>query len=66
MTTNSHRVDSKEIHKIWSAYAKVNAIQKRMNEEEYDRELTEIKQHLTLLMDLLQKRKEDLCPRWKL
>ena len=46
--------------------AKANGKQKRMSEEEYDQELTKIRRHLSLLMELLQKKQEDTCLGWKL
>ena len=63
MTTDSHGGDLEEIHRRES---KENGKQKRMNEEEYDQELTEIRRHLSLLMELLQKKEEDPCLGWKL
>lgn len=66
MTIGSHKLDSEESHKRWRADAKVNGIQKKMNEEEYDRELVETKRHLGLLMELLQKRDEDQYSGFKL
>ena len=41
MTIDSHRVDSEERQKRWREDAKENCIQKKMNEEQYARELNE-------------------------
>lgn len=51
MTIDSHSVE--ERYNRWRIDSKVNGILKKMNEEEYDRELTEIRRHLKLLMELL-------------
>ena len=66
MTTDSHGGDLEEIHRRVTAGAKANGKHKRMSEEEYDQELTEIRRHLSLLMELLQKKEEDPCLGWKL
>ena len=65
-TIASHGVDLEESHKRVREGAKENGKQKRMSEEEYDRELTEIRIHFSLLMELLQKKEEDPCLGWKL
>ena len=66
MTIDIHGGDSKESHKRVKASAKANGKQKRMSEEEYDQELTEIRRHLSLLMELLHKKEEEPCLGWKL
>ena len=49
MAIDSHGVDSDKIHKIWREDTKENGIQKKMNEEEYDGGIKEIRRHLRLL-----------------
>lgn len=61
MATNIHRVYSKESHKRWREDAKANGIQKRKNQEEYDRGLAKIRKYLSFFMKLLQKREEGPC-----
>ena len=52
-TTASHGGDSEESHKRVRADAKANGKHKRMSEEEHDQELTKIRRHLSLLMEML-------------
>ena len=53
MTNDSHGGYLEEIHERVREGAKENVKQKRISEEEYDRELAEIRRLLSLLMELL-------------
>ena len=58
MTTDSHCIGSKKSHSRGEEDAKESGIWKQMKDEEYDREKDEIRTHLSLLMELLQRSKE--------
>lgn len=66
MTIDSHGGDLEESQKRVRVGAKANDRHKRMGEEEYDQELTEIRRHLSLLMELIQNKEADPCLGWKL
>ena len=58
MTDDSHCIGSKRSHSRGEEYAKENGIWKQMKHEEYDREKVEIRIHIILSMQLLQRSKE--------
>jgi hypothetical protein len=64
VTIDSHCRGSERSHSIGKKYSKENGIRKKMNEEECDREITEIRIHLDLLMELLQRSDEDQRCGW--
>ena len=53
MTVDSHVKGSRGSHNIEKEDAKVNGIRKNMSDEEDDKEVTMMKVHLDLLMELL-------------
>ena len=57
MTISSHRKGSEEGY-IRKENAKVKSIEE-MSDEKYDREMTELKVHLTLLKEMLHQNVED-------
>lgn len=59
MTTDSHDRGSKRSHKREKEDAKANGIWKQMSDAEYNREKAKIIIHLDLLMELLQRSRED-------
>jgi len=62
MTTNSHNRGSEKDHsrrKVKKEDAKANGIWKQLIDEEYEREKAEIRVHLEVLMELLQRKEKD-------
>ena len=59
MTIKSHRRGSVGSHKRKIEDAKAKGICRRMTDEEYEREKAEIKVHMEVMMELLQKKEED-------
>ena len=64
MTVESHSIGSGGNHKVKNEDAKANGMWKQMTDEEYERELAEMRTHLDLLMELLQKSVEDQRCGW--
>ena len=63
MTINSHAMDSRRSHNEKGEDAKVIGI-KRMSQETFEREMDEIRESLSKLMELLQRSEEELCYGW--
>ena len=59
MTIKSHRKGSGGSHKGRKENANENGIWRQLSDEEYEREKAEIKFHLEVIMELLQKKEED-------
>ena len=59
VTIDSHCRGSERSQNREKEDAKENGIRKKMNDEEYDKEIVEIRIHLHLLMELLQRSEED-------
>ena len=59
MTIKSHRIGSRGSHKVKKENSKANGIRRMMTNEEYEIEKVEIEVHLKVMMELLQKEKED-------
>jgi hypothetical protein len=59
MTIKSHRRGLEGSQKRKTEDVKANGICRRMTDEDYEREKAEIKVHLGVLMELLQKEEED-------
>ena len=55
MTFKSHSRGSGGIHKVRKENAKENGIWRKLSDEEYEREKAQIKFHLEVMMELLQK-----------
>ena len=58
MTIKSHSRGSRGNHKGRKENAKANGIWRQLSDEEYEREKAEIKVHLEVMMELLQKKEE--------
>lgn len=62
MATDSHSRGTEEDHgrrKVKKEDAKANGIWKQLTNEEYEREKVEIRVHLEVLMELLQRKEKD-------
>ena len=59
MTIESHSRGSGGSHKGRKENAKENGIWRQLSDEEYEREKAEIKFHMEVMMELLQKKEED-------
>ena len=59
MATDSHRRGSERSHSGKEKDSKANGIWKQMNDEEYEREKAEIRDHLSVLMYMVKKSVED-------
>ena len=59
VTNDNHDRRSERSHSQRNEDAKVNGIRKRMSDEEFYREIVEMKAQLNVLIELIQKNKED-------
>ena len=59
MTIKSHNKGSGGSHKERKENSKENGMWRQLSDEEYEREKDEIKVHLEVMMELLQKEEED-------
>jgi hypothetical protein len=57
MTNDGHDKGSKKIHK--KRREDVKAVDRKMNQEEFDKEFTEVKERLSIILKFLQESNED-------
>ena len=61
MTNKGHRIGSRGSHKGRKENSKENGIWRQLSDEEYEREKDEIKFHMEVMMELLQKEEDQRC-----
>ena len=59
MTIKSHSIGSGGRHKGRKYNTKENGIWRKLSDEDYEREKAEMKFHMEVMMELLQKKEED-------
>ena len=66
MTVNGHEEGSKESHNKVRKYVNSIGIKMRMDQDIFEKEIDEIKENLSKLLELLQGSEEDRCSGWTL
>ena len=64
MTVDSHKRGSRERHNELKEDAKTTGMKRRMNQEGFDKEMAEIKERLSVMMELLQRSEEERYYGW--